>query len=623
MMRFETSGRRLATIVTLVTMATVGLTVGVPSGVAGFGLQLQGVSDREPGVADLMVDMSDSADPVQPGQSFHYNIRIRNLGSGDASGVRLVNTLPQSFEFISATGAKSCARDGALQCDLDDISHHGSLTVVLHVRAMTPGLFWDTATASSASDDPSSDNNSASESTEVLGSAPDQPRSHLTVVAQVVNDSGGTAGASDFALTVNGGSPNPAQFNGADGPGTDVTLDAGPYAVSQAAALGYRTTLSPDCQGTIEPGETKTCKVKNDDLGPITLALTADERSVAPGASTGYTATLTNPNGDSVAVTSINVTLAAGFLYRAGSTSGATTVDPQIDSAGGSGQVLTWKGPELPGNGNASFHFGVTAPSSPGDYYAGASASVAVPFTFKASGDSAPVTVVASTPSSGGSTPPAQGSGSSPDDPSTPSQTTTTVPAQVPPPEFRKNVDVEPVSGDVSVRLPGTTDFVLLELGMQVPFGSEVDATDGRVGVSTVNAEGTLFHADFYEGRFLISEQLANGITVLRLRGSDFGSCKAAKRSFASSDKKKPKKKAKKVKRSRKVVRHLWGNGKGKFRTTGRYVAATVHGTTWLTEDRCDGSRTFVSKGVVDVRDLVRHKTIKLRAGESYVARPR
>ena len=78
----------------------------------------------------------------------------------------------------------------------------------------------------------------------------------------------------------------------------------------------------------------------------------------------------------------------------------------------------------------------------------------------------------------------------------------------------------------------------------------------------------------------------------------------------------------KKVKRSKKVVRHLWGSGKGKFRTKGRYIAATVHGTTWLTEDRCDGTRAFVQEGVVDVRDLVKHKTIQLGAGQSYVARP-
>lgn len=614
----ETFRRRPVAAAALLVSATAGLAFGVQSGAAGWGLQQQSGSER--GVADLAIEVSDSADPVQPGKSFHYNVRIRNLGPGDATGVHLVDELPESFELVSSSGAKSCGRAAAVSCDLNDVPHHGSLTVVLHVRATTPGLFWNTATASSTTEDPSSDNNSARESTQVLGSSPDQPGSQLNVVERVVNDNAGLAKSSDFALAVSGNSPSPAQFQGADAPGTGVMLAAGPYAVSQETALGYWTTLSPDCRGTIPAAEVKTCVVTNDDLGPITLALTADSRSVAPGASSGYTATLRNPNSEPVRVTGVNVRLADGFSYRGGSTSGAISTDPLVDTAAGSGPSLIWQGPvEVPGNGNASFHFAVTAPAAPGDYSAGALANVDVPFTITAAGDTAPVTVVASTPPpSGGSAP---GPGSSPSDPAKQSKTPSIAAAQVPAPDFRKNADIEPVSGDVFFRLPGTTDFLPLGTGMQVPFGSELDATDGRVAVSTVDANGTLFHADFFEGRFLISHQLSNGLTVLRLRGNDFGSCKAA-RSLAASDKKR-KKKPKKAKRSHKVVRHLWGDGKGKFRTTGRYVAATVHGTTWLTEDRCDGSRAFVRKGVVDVRDLVRHRTIRLGAGQSYVARPR
>ena len=34
-------------------------------------------------------------------------------------------------------------------------------------------------------------------------------------------------------------------------------------------------------------------------------------------------------------------------------------------------------------------------------------------------------------------------------------------------------------------------------------------------------------------------------------------------------------------------TRKLWGDGKGKFRTKGRYAAATVRGTRWLVQDTC------------------------------------
>ena len=33
----------------------------------------------------------------------------------------------------------------------------------------------------------------------------------------------------------------------------------------------------------------------------------------------------------------------------------------------------------------------------------------------------------------------------------------------------------------------------------------------------------------------------------------------------------------------------LWGNGKGKFRTSGKYSAATVRGTIWLTRIAATG----------------------------------
>jgi hypothetical protein len=43
----------------------------------------------------------------------------------------------------------------------------------------------------------------------------------------------------------------------------------------------------------------------------------------------------------------------------------------------------------------------------------------------------------------------------------------------------------------------------------------------------------------------------------------------------------------------------LWGSGKGQFRTKGRYAAATVRGTIWLTADRCDGTFVRVRRGVI------------------------
>jgi hypothetical protein len=67
----------------------------------------------------------------------------------------------------------------------------------------------------------------------------------------------------------------------------------------------------------------------------------------------------------------------------------------------------------------------------------------------------------------------------------------------------------------------------------------------------------------------------------------------------------------------------VWGNAKGHFRTKGRYAAATVRGTRWLTQDSCAGTLIRVAQGSVSVRDNVLRKTVIVRKGKRYLARPR
>ena len=69
------------------------------------------------------------------------------------------------------------------------------------------------------------------------------------------------------------------------------------------------------------------------------------------------------------------------------------------------------------------------------------------------------------------------------------------------------------------------------------------------------------------------------------------------------------------------IVRQVWGDGKGQFRTRGRYASATVRGTNWLTADRCDGTFVRVRRGVIQVRDIPRRRQVTLRAGATYLAR--
>jgi hypothetical protein len=187
---------------------------------------------------------------------------------------------------------------------------------------------------------------------------------------------------------------------------------------------------------------------------------------------------------------------------------------------------------------------------------------------------------------------------------------TFTVPAPLPSPPvpvFHKSVVVTRVSGTVKVKLPGTNKFVDITTISSVPLGSTIDIRHGKINLTSVpKAGGKPQTALFYGGEFKITQP--GGITQLTLN-QPLAACPRGHAATAAA--KKPK------------TRSLWGSGHGAFRTTGRYSAATVRGTKWFVEDSCAGTLTKVAHGVVSVRDEVKHKTITLRAGKKYLARPR
>lgn len=68
--------------------------------------------------------------------------------------------------------------------------------------------------------------------------------------------------------------------------------------------------------------------------------------------------------------------------------------------------------------------------------------------------------------------------------------------------------------------------------------------------------------------------------------------------------------------------RGLWGRDHGgRFRTHGADSVATVRGTRWYTEDRCDGTLTRVTEGSVVVCERHRKRTKVVTAGRRYLAR--
>jgi CSLREA domain-containing protein len=173
---------------------------------------------------------------------------------------------------------------------------------------------------------------------------------------------------------------------------------------------------------------------------------------------------------------------------------------------------------------------------------------------------------------------------------------------ELPPPVPGETVNVSLRAGVVKVKLPGSDEFFQLQDGQQVPVGTTMDTRKGRVNLV---AAGKRQKAWFYDGLFKFTQSRGKRpLTTLRLTAKL--SCAKGNSAYTAAKRKK---------------RRLWGSGKGRFRTRGSYSAATVRGTRWLTEDRCDGTLTRVKQGRVAVRDFVRKRTVILRAGQRYLAK--
>jgi Divergent InlB B-repeat domain len=167
---------------------------------------------------------------------------------------------------------------------------------------------------------------------------------------------------------------------------------------------------------------------------------------------------------------------------------------------------------------------------------------------------------------------------------------------------------VQPVKGHVTVNGVPLTGIE------RIPFGAIIDATHGVVKV-TVRVNGKIEVAKMSKGVFRLT-QGQDGFVTATLVHEDRSLCRA--RHVAALSKKPPKPRGKK-----KVLDQVLIDGHGKFRSKGKWAAAAAHGTRWLLADRCDGTRVHVYRDVVVVHDFARHRTIELRAGHSYLARPR
>ena len=195
-------------------------------------------------------------------------------------------------------------------------------------------------------------------------------------------------------------------------------------------------------------------------------------------------------------------------------------------------------------------------------------------------------------------------------------QTFTT--AAAPPPRapvLGKSEDIWPVSGTVFMRTR-TGQFIPLTGATQVPDGSVIDALHGSLRISASIGKGKTETGIFGGAIFTLAEA-HSGLTTLSLVENAFAGapsyavCTADGASHTATA------------ASSRTLQLLHASAHGRFRASGRYAAATIRVSKWTIADRCDGTLTHDLTDSVAVTDFVRHKTIILHAGQSYLAKAR
>jgi hypothetical protein len=185
----------------------------------------------------------------------------------------------------------------------------------------------------------------------------------------------------------------------------------------------------------------------------------------------------------------------------------------------------------------------------------------------------------------------------------TPAPTPAPTPAATPAPTpiFHQSVVLAPAGGTTLVETPGAKTFAPVTVKQVVPLGSIVDTRKSSVALTSLAAAGgTPTTAKLSGGLFKVTQ--SGAITKVQLV-EKLAPCKSAR---------KPK------------GRKLSGDGAGSFQIRGLDSTTTIRGSAvWLVQDSCAGTQTRVTRGLASVNDLRKHKTVLLKSGKAYLARPK
>jgi hypothetical protein len=175
------------------------------------------------------------------------------------------------------------------------------------------------------------------------------------------------------------------------------------------------------------------------------------------------------------------------------------------------------------------------------------------------------------------------------------------------PPVAGKTVIVSVASGTVACSRGGAS-FAKVTAATQFSVGAECDTSKGALLLTSAGPGGKTQTGRFSGGRFVVTQRKGViPVTVLTLSGPlvPCTDCRAPSRAGSK----------------RRRERHVFGHGKGRFETKGKYATVVAKGTTWETQDVPGATVVRVTSGTVLVTDMVKHKRVTVGPHKSYVAK--
>lgn len=293
-------------------------------------------------VADLAITKTDGSDTAVPGAQVIYTITVTNNGPSDVTGATVSDTIPSAFASYTVTGTNGFTKTGSGGSAFTDtganLASGASITYTVTgtLSQTVTGNLTNTATVAAPSGvtDPTSSNNSASDSDTLV------PLVDLAVTKTDNSDSAVPGHTVTYTITVKNNGPSaitsvvltdtlPSALSGVSFTPSVGSYDSG-TGVWSGLNLTTGTTVTMQVSGTIDPAATgelinsvlvlppagvnesngaNNSASDTDTLTPeVDLAVTKTDgqTSAVPGTMVTYTVTVTN-NGPST-ISSLTLT---------------------------------------------------------------------------------------------------------------------------------------------------------------------------------------------------------------------------------------------------------------------------------------------------------------------------